>query len=57
MNSEILGIQFGGKIAWITTNLKLRHNSVNQEFNQCAFIFSFLTGATWYYHAINIVFG
>ena len=38
------------------TNLKLRQNSVNQIFYPNAFSFFLLTGATWYYHAINIVF-
>ena len=38
------------------TNLKSRQNSVNQIFNPCAFFFFLLTGATWYYHAIYIVF-
>ena len=37
-------------------NLKLQQNSVNQIFNPCAFFFFLSTGATWYYHAIYIVF-
>ena len=36
--------------------LRTRQNSVNQVFNQCAFFFFLLTGSTWYYHAIYIVF-
>ena len=38
------------------TNLKSQQNSVNQIFNPHAFLFFLLTGATWYYHAIYIVF-
>ena len=38
------------------TNLKSQQNSVNTIFNPCAFFFFLLTGATWYYHAIYIVF-
>ena len=38
------------------TNLKFRQNSVNQIFNPCAFFFFLLTGVTWYWHAIYIVF-
>ena len=37
-------------------NLKLQQNSVSQIFNPYAFFFFLLTGATWYYHAIYIVF-
>ena len=36
--------------------MKSRLNSVNQIFNPHAFLFFLLTGATWYYHAIYIVF-
>ena len=36
--------------------MKSRQNSVYQIFNPYAFFFFLLTGATWYYHAIYIVF-
>ena len=36
--------------------MKLRQNSVNQILNPHALFFFLLTGATWYYHAIYIVF-
>ena len=36
--------------------MKLRQNNVNQIFNPHAFFFFLLIGATWYYHAIYIVF-
>ena len=49
VNSEILGFRFGGKNMWITRNLNLRHNSINQIFNLDAFFFFFLTVATWCY--------
>ena len=48
--------RFGGKNMYITTNSKLRQNSVNQIFYPNAFFFFLLTGAIWYYHAIYIVF-
>ena len=38
------------------TNLKFQQNSVNKIFNPNALFFFLLTGATWYYHAIYIVF-
>ena len=37
------------------THLKSQQNSVNQIFNPNTFVFFFLTGALWYYHAIYIV--
>ena len=46
---------FGRKNAWNTTNLKMRQKSVYKIFNQRAFFFFLLTGATWYYPAIYIV--
>ena len=36
--------------------MKLLQNSVNQIFNPHGLFFFLLTGATWYYHAIYIVF-
>ena len=36
--------------------MKLRQNGVNKIINPCAFIFFFLTDATWYFHAIYLVF-
>ena len=36
--------------------MKSQQNSVNQMFNPCELFFFLLTGATWYYHAIYIVF-
>ena len=36
--------------------MKLWQDSVNKIFNTNAFFFFLLTGATWYYHAIYIVF-
>ena len=57
MNSEILRIQIlGEKNASNMTNLKLRENSVTQIFKSHAFFFFLLPGATWYCHAIYIVF-
>ena len=38
------------------TTLKLQQNSVNQEFYPSAFFFFLFTNASWYYHAIYIVF-
>ena len=38
------------------TKLKLQQDCVNHIFNPNAFFFFLLTGATWYYHAIYIVF-
>ena len=40
------------KKTFITTNFK---NSANQIFNPKSLFFFSLTGAIWYYHAINIV--
>ena len=56
VNSEIWEYRFGGKNAYITTNVKSRQNSVNQIFNPYACLFFLLTGATCYYHDIYIVF-
>ena len=36
--------------------MKLRQNSVNQIYTLNAFFFFLLTGATWYYHTIYLVF-
>ena len=36
--------------------MKLQQDCVNHIFNPNAFFFFLLTGATWYYHAIYIVF-
>ena len=56
VNSKILGFRFGGeKNPWITKNLKLWQNSVNQIFNPNAFFFFFLTVAICYYYDIYIV--
>ena len=38
------------------TNLKLQQNSVNHILNIIAFFFFLLTCATWYYHALYILF-
>ena len=38
------------------TNLKCWENILHQIFNTSAFLFFLLTGATWYYYAIYIVF-
>ena len=57
MNSENFGIQiWQEKNLLITTNLKLRQNSLNQIFNPCAFFFFLLTCSRRYYHATYIVF-
>ena len=40
VNSEFLEYRFGGKKTQITTNFKLRQNSVNEIFNPCAYAFS-----------------
>ena len=53
---KFLEYWFGGKSALTMTNLKMQQDSVNQIFNPNAFFFFFLTGATWYYHGIYIVF-
>ena len=53
---KIWEYRFGGKIAKITTNLKLRQNSVNQIFNLNALFIFLLTSATQYYHTIYLVF-
>ena len=38
------------------TNLKLQQYRLNQIFYSLAFFVFLFTGATWYYHAIYIVF-
>ena len=38
------------------TNFKLCQDSVNHLFNPIAIFLFLLTGATWYYHAIHIVY-
>ena len=50
-----MGIQIWQKKTYITTNLKLQQNSVNQIFYPTAFLLFLLTGASWYNHAIYIV--
>ena len=35
--------------------MKLQPNSVNQILNPHAFFFFLLAGATWYFHAIDVV--
>ena len=57
VNSEILGLQIWRKKNPVNYDkLELWQNSVNQIFNPHAFLFFLLTGATWYYHAIYLVF-
>ena len=38
------------------TKSKSRQDCVNHKFNPSAFFFFLLTGATWYYHTIYLVF-
>ena len=56
VNSEILAIQIWRNKSVKKTNFNSGQNNVNQIFHPHAFFFLFLTGATWYYHAIYIVF-
>ena len=53
---KIWELGFGVKIAKIMTKSKSRQDCVNHIFNPSAFFLFLLAGATWYYHAIYIVF-
>ena len=44
MNSEFWEYRFGGKKAYMMTNLRSQQNSVNHIFNQNEFFFFLLTG-------------
>ena len=56
VNSDILGIPIWRKKRVNYKKFKLRQDSINQLFNPNAFFLFLLTGATQYYHAIQIVF-
>ena len=56
MNSEILEMHIWRKKRVNYNKFEIATNCVNQIFNLKAFFFFLLTGATWYYHTIYLVF-